>query len=86
MNNFNEKTPSEAYNLPVIGRIKCFLDLIMIDQYTKEETRIKDSSTYDVIKIVPLENGGEVYWCNCWNSPGKVQSVHSAQDESFEKY
>lgn len=86
MNNFYEKTPSEVYNLPIIGRIKCFLDVIMIDEKTKQEHRITDSSTYDVIKVVTLENGGQMYWCNYWNSPGKIQVVHSDQVEHFEKY
>lgn len=81
----NEKTPSEVYNMPIIGRIKCVLDMQITDMKTNKTSHVIEKDVFDVIKIVNLENDKKLYLCNCWNEPGVIQQVHSNQVESFEK-
>lgn len=66
----NEKTPSEEFNLPVIGRIWARLDLIIDGVSSPSET-----DEFEVISILERENGTKTYVCNSWNSPGRPQLV-----------
>ena len=65
------KTPSEEYNLPVIGRIYCKLTATVDG---KPLPLAVDEDEYDVIKILE-NNDNKIYVCNQWNSPGKAQFV-----------
>lgn len=78
LNNFDSKTPSQEYNLPVIGKIFCQLDMII----NSKEVSGKDE--FDVIKIIDQDGGHKIYICNCWNSPGVAQLVHSSTVLRFE--
>jgi hypothetical protein len=64
------KTPSESYNLPVIGRIWCKLEASFNGQALKTE-----ENEYEVIKIIDQGDAGKIYVCNAWNSPGVAQLV-----------
>lgn len=66
----NEKTPSEEYNLPIIGKV--FVKIIGTFNNKQFSTPIDE---YDVIKIIENDNGTKTYICNYWNSPGVVQLV-----------
>ena len=67
----NEKTPSEEYNLPVIGTIQAQLKGATMNgqpmNFPVDE--------YEVIKILEDGDGNKIYVCNEWNSYGKPQLV-----------
>jgi hypothetical protein len=63
------RTPSEEFNLPVIGTIYC--------QLVGELDGVPFSSDideYEVIKIIPLGES-QAYVCNVWHKPGVPQMV-----------
>lgn len=65
----NEKTPSQEYGLPVIGKIYCQLTGTINGKDFKSPV-----DEYEVIKVI--DNGdNKTYVCNQWNSPGVVQVV-----------
>lgn len=65
----NTKTPSQEYNLPVIGKIYCKLTGTMNGKPFESPV-----DEYEVIRII--DNGdSKTYVCNQWNSPGVVQLV-----------
>lgn len=61
----NFKTPSEFFNLPIIGKIYCQLPIKEFSHQTDE---------FDVIQILEVNNQ-KIYVCNSWNSPEKPQLV-----------
>jgi len=66
----NEPSPSEKYQLPVIGKIRCQLRGIMNNQ-----PFISEIDEHEVIKVINNDNETITYVCNSWNSPGVVQVV-----------
>lgn len=74
------KTPSEYYNLPVIGRIKCQLKG-SLNGVPYES----DVDEYDVIKVIDGDNNSKIYLCNVWNSPDKAQLVPDVCVISYEE-
>lgn len=75
------QTPSEKYNLPVIGKIQAKLNL----QDATGKTVDFPIDEYEVIKVVDIGDGSKVYWCNQWNSPDVVQLVPSMFVLKFEE-
>lgn len=89
MNNFNQtKTPSEVFNLPVIGKIKCELNITFVSSLSKNEPsqQFVGEDTFEVIKVVDLGNDEKLYLCNQWNEPNVIQQVHSMNVVEFIKF
>ena len=74
-------TPSEKYNLPVIGKIQAKLSL----QDSKGKSIDFPVDEYEVIKIIDNSDGSKVYLCNQWNSPNVAQLIPSMFVISFEE-
>lgn len=66
----NNKTPSEYFNLPVIGKIWCKLNLSSANGKSIE-TPVDE---FDVIKVID-KGDVKVYMCNVWNSYLEPQIV-----------
>jgi hypothetical protein len=64
----NNQTPSEKFNLPVIGKIRCQL---LIEGFKN------DIDEFEVIQIQEINNQ-KIYICNQWNSYDVAQIVHSS--------
>lgn len=74
------KTPSEVYNLPVIGKIWC--KLVGTSNGMPLNLGVDE---YDVIKIIENDDSSSTYVCNAWNSPGVAQIVPSFCVIKFEE-
>jgi hypothetical protein len=64
-------TPSEVYNLPIIGKIYVQLTGVQVNGQAVKSSM----DEYDVIKVLEQENGKKTYLCNVWNSPDIAQLV-----------
>ena len=75
-----DMTPSEEYNMPVIGKIKTkAVPMTFKDLETGEEgTRTLEPAEYEVIS-----DEGDFYICNQWYKPGVPQLVHKDMVETF---
>lgn len=73
-------TPSEKFNLPVIGKIFCKLQIVF-----NQETLDSPVDEYEVIKVIERD-GKKTYICNCWYEENEPQMVPDICVVKFEEY
>lgn len=82
---YDEKKPSEKYNLPVIGKILLKSASSIFSNFSFFEKQFDDSpDEYDVIQIKEYGDS-RTYVVDAWNSPGVVQLIPDIVVLKFEE-